>query len=426
MNLRLTSPLPLLFFVALLLFTQSALVSGQQTGRRAPLPSRNSRALPSVRFSVGQSSLKVPFELVGNLILMKAQVNDSAPLWFIFDTGATHTVVDAERAKTLGLKARGRITATGSAGTDIASRVRGVSVSLPGVELTNQTVYTLPVAFLSPLFGRHLGGVIGNDIIGKFVVEIDYANQKLNFYEPSSYQYSGSGESIPLTIEKDGNVFTRAQVELEGRAPLTGKFEVDIGSTGSLELNTPFVKKHRLLSFISRSKQVNLGGIGGTAGAVTARINSVRLGRFELMNPIARFSQATKGDYASARYDGLLGGQIFSRFKMIVDLSRRRMILEPNALISAPFEDDMSGIELAGDGEDFSAYVINEVEAGSPAAEAGIQGEDILTAIDGRTASEFTLEEIRRMFKQNGREYALTLKRGEKMIEVKLKLRRLV
>jgi C-terminal processing protease CtpA/Prc len=138
------------------------------------------------------------------------------------------------------------------------------------------------------------------------------------------------------------------------------------------------------------------------------------------------FSEATKGDDASARYDGTLGSQIFSRFKMIVDLSHRHMILEPNERIAAPFEEDMSGIDFGSDGADFSIYVINEVEAGSPAAEAGLQEEDILTAIDNRPASEFTLEEIRGMFRQEGREYALTLKRGEKVIKAKVKLRRLI
>jgi hypothetical protein len=424
MKFSLTTRLPLVLFAALLIFAQASPARAQRQRNRE----RASSARPpaSVVFSSNQSALNVPFDLVGNLILMRASVNDSAPLWFIFDTGATHTVVDTEQAKTLGLRALGRIKATGSAGTDIASRVRGVSVSFSGATLRSQTIYTLPVAFLSPLFGRPLGGVIGNDITGKFVVEIDYVGKILNFYEPSAYRYSGPGEIIPLTIEKDGNVFTRAQVTLEGRAPLAGKFEVDTGSTGSLMLNTPFVKSNRLLSSIDQSKRVNLGGVGGTAGAVASRVRWVRLGRFTLANPVVRFSQGMKGDNASARYDGLLGGQIFSRFKMIVDLSRRRMILEPNADITAPFEDDMSGLEVAGDGEDFSTYVINDVEANSPAAEEGIQEEDILTAIDGRPASEFTLDEIRRMFMQDGREYALTLKRGDKLIQARLKLRRLI
>jgi hypothetical protein len=415
-----------MFIIALLFFAPAAPVSAQRH-ERSTLERTSPGPSSRVRFSSGQSALGVPFDFVGNLILMQMRVNGSAPLWVIFDTGATNTVVDTEQAQRLKLKARGRITGTGAAGTATVSRVRGVSISFNSVEIVKQTIYTLPVNFLSPMFGRHIGGIIGNDIIGKFVVEIDYANKTINFYDPSSYQYSGTGEVIPLMIEKDGNVFTRAEVKLEGRDPLVGKFEVDIGSTGALELNTPFVKKHRLLSFIKQSKRVNLGGVGGTAGAVIARTPSVKLGRFVLTNPIVRFSEATKGDYASARYDGLLGGEIFSRFKMIVDLSHRRMILEPNALISAPFEDDMSGMEVAGDGADFLTYVINDVDEGSPAAEAGIKEEDILLEIDGRPAREFTLEEIRRMFRQEGHEYELALKRGDKeTIRVRLKLRRLI
>jgi hypothetical protein len=422
MNIRLASRWSLLLLAALLSFSQVALVSAQRSRRKAVV-STDRRSIPYISFSSGQSSLNVPFDLVGNLILVRTQVNKTAPLWFIFDTGATHTVVDTGQAKELGLKAQGRITATGSTGTDVASRVSGVSIGFPGVELFKQTIYTLPIDFLSPLFGRRISGIIGNDIIGKFTVEIDYANKKLNFHAPSSYRYDGSGQIIPLTIEGDGNVFTNAEVEIFGHVPLKGKFEVDTGSTGSVEFNAPYVRKYRLLDYFIRPKQVNLGGVGGKAGAFVARVRSVTLGRFTIYMPVVKFSQATEGDSASAGYDGQLGGQIFSRFKMIVDLSRRRMILEPNARIDAPFEEDMSGLEVVGAGDNFSTYVINDVEKESPGAEAGIEEDDVLTAIDGRAAGEFTLDEIRRMFMQNEREYLLTLKRGSETMQVNLKIK---
>lgn len=47
-------------------------------------------------------------------------------------------------------------------------------------------------------------------------------------------------------------------------------------------------------------------------------------------------------------------------------------------------------------------------------------------AIDDKPARNFSLEEIRRMFMYDGREYELTLKRDAETIHVKLKLRRLV
>ena len=86
----------------------------------------------------------------------------------------------------------------------------------------------------------------------------------------------------------------------------------------------------------------------------------------------------------------------------------------------------MSGLDLATEGEDFSVVVVNEVEKGSPAAEAGIQDEDIITAIDGRPVKEFTVTEIRKMFMQDGKEYLMSLKRGQKELQTKLKLRRLI
>ena len=50
----------------------------------------------------------------------------------------------------------------------------------------------------------------------------------------------------------------------------------------------------------------------------------------------------------------------------------------------------------------------------SPAAEAGIQEEDVITAIYGHPTKEFTITQIRKMFMRDGKEYLITLKRGPK------------
>jgi C-terminal processing protease CtpA/Prc len=89
-------------------------------------------------------------------------------------------------------------------------------------------------------------------------------------------------------------------------------------------------------------------------------------------------------------------------------------------------EVDMSGFELVAEGADLKTLTINEVLANSPAAEAGLQEEDELTAINGRPVIEFSLEQIRQMLKQDGKEYVLKLKRGSQTLEVKLKMRRLI
>lgn len=380
---------------------------------------------PKVRFISGNSSLKIPFELSNNLILVQASVNDSVPLWFILDTGASSTVIDSQLAKELRLKARSRVVETGGAGTATALTFKGNSLKLPNVEAANLTISGLPIDFLSSPIGRTISGVIGNDILKKLAVEVDYASQVINLYEPESYQYSGSGEVVPLTLEGD-LPFASGRVALAGRPVIRGKFELDSGSTGAVLFNTPFVDRNKLLDSISKTSHIRTSGVGGSAQAFSGRLKSIRLGSFQLENPIARFSRARRGDHASSRYDGLIGGEILRRFKVLFDLSHRRMILEPNAQFSEPYEVDMSGLDMATEGQDFSVVVVNEVEKGSPAAEAGIQEEDVITAINGRPTKEFTMTQIRKMFMRDGKEYLITLKRGPKELQTKLKLRRLI
>jgi predicted aspartyl protease len=363
--------------------------------------------------------------LSNNLVLIQARVNRSAPLWFIFDTGADTTVIDAGAAKRLGLRARGTIVGNGAAGTAEATRLDAATVRLRGVEVRDLTLYALPLDSFAASFGREIGGIVGNDIIGRLAVEIDYAHRLINFYEPADYDYKGAGAILPITIE-DGLLFVRGEIEPAGRAPLACKFEIDTGSTSAALLNTPFVAKHDLLSSVRDAKRINIGGVGGTGAAVLGRLRAVRLADFALANVVARFSQATKGDYASERYDALMGGEIFRRFKLVVDITRRRVIFEPNAHLSDPFEADMSGIELVGDGKDFATYLVDDVDEGSPADEAGVKGGDVLAAIDGRPARTFSLDEIRALFRQDGRAYVLTLRRAGKTVRVRMKLRRLV
>src|SRR4030095_16419335 len=82
----------------LLLLVQPNAQSTSNKSTRPVLPTSQGR------FISGNSSIEIPFELANTLILLQANANDSAPIWFIFDTGAESTVIDAAVAKALRLK----------------------------------------------------------------------------------------------------------------------------------------------------------------------------------------------------------------------------------------------------------------------------------------------------------------------------------
>lgn len=377
------------------------------------------------RFADGRAALKIPFELADNLIYVRARVNGSAPLWFILDTGASATILNERVAKGLGLRAGRREKGTGTGGAIEVGMIDGVSLSLPGVAVSDQTVGAFPFDTLAPVAGRPLGGIIGYDFIKEFVLEIDYAAGLLNLYEPAGYDYKGAGEIVPVNFfNHKPNV--RATLVVSNQQSFEGTFELDTGSDNVMVASTPFVKQHKLDELIQNRRASNSGGMGGMVGASDGRVAGVRIGKFTLKRPIVTLIQAKAGESATEKLDGTLGGELFSRFKLVVDYSRSRIILEPNAHLDDPVEADMSGLEFASEGDDFRQYVVNEVTGNSPASEAGFKEEDMLTAIDARPASTFTLEQIRTLLRREGKQHALTVRRGDETLTFRIKLRRLL
>jgi C-terminal processing protease CtpA/Prc len=101
--------------------------------------------------------------------------------------------------------------------------------------------------------------------------------------------------------------------------------------------------------------------------------------------------------------------------------------LESNADFDAPYEFDMSGLFIKAEGRDLRIFKVYKVFRNSPGFEAGLQESDFIESIDNRPAASMSFEQIRQMFKQEaGKEYLLSIKRGNKKLRTKMKLRRLI
>jgi len=375
----------------------------------------------SLRFPTGLTKVTLPFKAADNLILIDAELNGKAGM-FIFDTGAEGTVVNASFAKIIGLVNKGTTTGNGSAGSATAGIIRGVNILVGGIAFNGATVYSLPIDSLTPALGYKIDGILGNDFIAKVVAEIDYAAGTLTLHQPGTYSAPADAEKVPLIIE-DGLPFIRAAITLDDKRTIAGKFEIDTGSTGTLLLNSPVVSKYNLTTTLSNYLDTKTGGVGGTGTSKIVRINGVSLGQFKIDRPITQLFTGTKGDNASAAFDGLLGGAIFRRFKMTVDMSGKRLLLEPNSFIKDEFDTDMSGLSLVSGSDDLTSILIDEVQPGSTAAKAGAAEGDIIVSINGQ--SNLTLQQARRLLRAAG-EYDLTLKRGGKIVNVHLTLKRII
>ena len=404
------------FWLAALALLGSLSLSSTRQGAQQANPAK-SPAPP-------QALSHIPFEMNSNHVLMQGRINDSGPLWFTLDTGAGISVINTRKARELGIQMSANGRARGAGGTAESSRLNKVTLSLPGAELKNLTLAATPLDSLEEVSGRSMDAIIGVELFQRYVVEVDYESKFITLYDPQQFVYKGAGESLPLTFFNN-HPYIHGKILVSGLAPIEGDFVIDSGSGFGITVAPSFNRTQKLLEHIPKTIRTSARGVGGEFVTIIGRVEGLELGRFKLSQPVTAFPQ-TEGFISKEGSVGNIGGLILRHFKVIFDYPHKRMILEPNKNFAEPFDIDMSGLSLITDSPQFKLVKVHRVIEGSPAAEAGIKADDLILEVNGRAASELTLNTFREMLKKEGQQYNLKIKRGDETLRIQLKTRRLI
>ena len=374
------------------------------------------------------SPVTIPFELVTRHIVVKVRINNSRLLSFVFDTGDKVGIVDTDVANELGLKLEGQLR-IGGAGADQlpGSNVKEANWTLEGLDGFSQPIrLALPLGRLAARFGQDFDGIIGSDFIRQFVIEVDYQRRALKLYDKDKFVYSGGGGSVPVQLNSQGHPILEGVVSPIDAEPIKGKFVLDLGSSGSLSLMSPVVSEHKLLA--NGLKTIRAIGVGGAGGRVTGqigRVKSLQIGKYTIANPVALFSEDAAGAMATSSLVGNIGQLIASKFKVFLDYSHNRIIVEPTSTFSEPMDRAGTGFALTTEGKNHATVRITDVLENSPASEAGLQIDDIVLSVDGAPVSELKVSRMVEMFDRPN-SYKLMVKRGEKTFPVTLVTRKLI
>jgi len=125
----------------------------------------------------------VPFEAQAFHIFVPARVNGGARQWLVLDTGADLSFV------THGLRAASSIQTSGSGGSVQAGMAANVDLRLGAVRVPLKVMGISPESGFSALWGRSFDGVVGYDVISRFVVRIDWTRRRLTLYDPERFRY---------------------------------------------------------------------------------------------------------------------------------------------------------------------------------------------------------------------------------------------
>jgi len=366
----------------------------------------------------------LPFELYDGRIYIQASGSGFGPGTFMLDTGAqiTHFTSELVREARLATFGSSGITGTGEGRVDAVS-VAATALDLGGFQLPIRNAVAAPAneAF-GPVYtgsGKRFDGVIGYDLFAAFAVEIDYERRLIRLYGPAAFRHPEGADIVPIRLI-DRKPYLAATFSLGGQS-LAGDFLIDTGSGGAIGFNGDFVVEKGLVTLAGKTLPTVSRGIGGATPARLARVQSLTIGRTILPEPLAIIAlEQGKGVRSDAA--GRIGGALLRRFTVTVHYAGQTVGLRQNSNFGRPLETDMSGLAfISRDGE----VVVERVEEGSAASDAGMQAGDRLLAIGRRAAPAMSLERIRGMLMQEGESRALRVLRqgAESTFFVKLKRR---
>ena len=360
---------------------------------------------------------RVPFRFHENHIYVEARVNGSRPLTFLLDTGATGSYLDRRHKDLLAPP-------EGDAPPSATLRIGALDV--PGQRF-------LPASLT---FGSYDGvtvdGLLGYDFIGRFALEIDYARRILSLSDPATYRPAPGAVVLPLTLLEDDSggklPLVEATVVQGTNSPVSGKFIVDTAVRAGLSFNTPFVDANALLERTPRTipALVPGGALVKNPDMRLGRVTRAQIGPFVFDDVVAAFSRERSGILAATEFDGVVGSEILSRFRVTFDYARSRMALVPNGRLRDRFDADASGLSIVARVDGRSGLAVHGVVPGSPSAEAGIAAGDTIEAVDGRPVTAASLPRVRALLRVPGRTHRVTVRRDASVRTVRIQLRALL
>ncbi len=336
-------------------------------------PTKVTAAEPSSEASHG---VTVP---AANGVELKAQINGQGPFDAVFDSGSGN-LMTSSLAKRLGLKLEGSVTMAAAGGDVPAQTVKVETVKIGGLTMSDQwfTVVDLP-------FDKAEEGIfVGEQLLRNLPIRIDFEKQQITFYDQRGFKYSGNGAAVPIRYQEESLV---AEGSVDG---IPGLFGIDTGDMYSLSLFSPFVTKHDLIRRYGATIHGYAGeGFGGADTGFYARAETLQLGQMSVRRPITVLSTDTKGVEASRTIAGNIGLRILKQFTVVLDYPHGTMYLEKNSSYGKQDVFNRAGLVLDPDPDHLQ---IKTVIPGSPAANAGLAEEDVITQINGSPPTDDTLQ----------------------------------
>jgi predicted aspartyl protease len=257
---------------------------------------------------------------------VQAQVNGSAPLDFLVDTGAGAVVLTAAARQRVPLRTDGQAQNAGTDGRRAVPTSSGNVLEIAGLRWPRVSLLTIDYAG-----GAAFDGVLGWVAFENRIVEIDYERRYLVIHTKLP---ALAAEYAPAELRlRNGLPFIKCTLTAGGQAS-EGWFDLDTGSDGGLVVGQRFAAAHGLTTGLWRLGTAEASGsAGGVVRQTIVALPKLKIGDYELYQlPLFINEQ----DPAGAAIAENIGSSILKRFNLVLDFQANRAYLRPNRYLYAP------------------------------------------------------------------------------------------
>ena len=304
---------------------------------------------------------EVRFRMVDGHPLIIVRINGH-PAVALIDTGAAASYIDEDLAADLGIGALWKLAAADAAGSQVRNdRTVPAKVAI-GKVVTEEK--TLGLEEVGAIFGGLPDGeprpqaIIGLDVLKNYVVEIDFDRSMIGFTKAAKYK--AFPKDSALTLE-NGAGLRMLPVKLDGEL---AHAVIDTGATSAVHMSIMFEAKERILAG-QRASEALVSGVDGLYRRPITSLETMEFAGRTFTNVPVTLSAQPIG----SNIDAVVGIQVLSQFNLILDFSRWRMWMKPNASFGKPFRRDRVGLSTRD--EEGGRVVL--VAQGSPAEKAGFR-----------------------------------------------------
>lgn len=388
-------------------------------------------------YGVKNKKQTVKFKLINNLVIIPLKINKKE-LNFILDTGVNKTILfNLTQNDSIGLNNVNTVTLQGLGdGKPIEALLsKKNNFSIGNLMSSDEDLYVvLKDNFdLSGKMGITIHGIIGYRLFKNVIVNINYNSKKIHFYNPKLFNKKKCRkcETFPLHFYRNKPyINVSAQLDSIGNKKTPLKMLIDSGGSDAMWLFED--TKDEIKTPIKHFNDVLGEGLSGTIYGNRSKIPQLQIGGFKIENPTVSFldSVSTFNARKFKERNGSIGGNILKRFNVWIDYPNKEITLKKCASLKDGFYYNMSGLSVVFNGKKLikeeeetkvlgtysskgqtnsnntvsyitsysysfkPSYKVDKVVKGSPADKAGINKDDVILKINGRSAHNYKLNEI--------------------------------